>query len=105
MEQWVTMYIVSREAQVSRATISFASQHNYIWLLILFVTKLSKRCHILWLILSAFGTTSTSADLLNSKCASCSVAQDKSAYWTPAVYFMYSDGSAEVVPEKPPHKS
>lgn len=54
---------------------------------------------------TAFSTTSTSADLLKSKCASCSVGQDKSAYWTPAVYFMGDDGTVEVVPEKPPHKT
>ena len=53
----------------------------------------------------AFSTTATSADLLKSKCASCSVGQDKSAYWTPSVYFMSDDGTTEVVPEKPPHKT
>ena len=53
----------------------------------------------------AFSTTSKSADLLKSKCQSCSVGQDKSAYWTPAVYFMADDGTVEVVPEKPPHKT
>lgn len=54
---------------------------------------------------SAFSTTSTSSDLLKSKCASCSVGQDMSAYWTPALYFVGDDGTTEVVPEKPPHKS
>lgn len=54
---------------------------------------------------SAFSTTSTSADLRKSNCASCSVGQDMSAYWTPAVYFVSDDGSMEVVPEKPPHKT
>lgn len=55
--------------------------------------------------LAAFSTTSTSADLRKSKCASCSVGQDMSSYWTPAVYFMSPDGKVEVVPEKPPHKT
>lgn len=37
--------------------------------------------------------------LRESNCTSCAVMQDKSAYWTPALYFMHTNGSAEVVPE------
>ena len=54
---------------------------------------------------TAFSSTSTGSDLLNSNCTSCGVAEDLSAYWTPAMYFMHNDGTVEVVPEKPPHKS
>lgn len=38
-----------------------------------------------------------SATLLESDCTSCGVTQDKSAYWTPALYFMHEDGTAEMV--------
>ncbi|KAL8711751.1 MAG: hypothetical protein Q9220_003922 [cf. Caloplaca sp. 1 TL-2023] len=54
---------------------------------------------------SAFTATSTADDLLKSKCQSCGVAQDKSAYWTPPLYFMADDGTTTVVPEKPPFKA
>jgi len=37
--------------------------------------------------------------LLESDCTSCGVTQDKSAYWTPALYFMHNDGTAEMVPQ------
>ena len=37
--------------------------------------------------------------LLESNCTSCAVEQDLSAYWTPALYFMHKNGSAEIVPE------
>lgn len=30
-------------------------------------------------------------------CTSCSVAQDHSAYWTPALYFIYSNGTAILI--------
>ncbi|RDW84868.1 hypothetical protein BP6252_02458 [Coleophoma cylindrospora] len=36
---------------------------------------------------SAFSETSTTADLLTGDCTSCQVSQDKSAYWTPSLYF------------------
>lgn len=36
---------------------------------------------------TAFSATSGTADLLGSDCTSCQVSQDKSAYWTPALYF------------------
>lgn len=37
--------------------------------------------------------------LRESSCTSCAVEQDMSAYWTPALYFMHTDGSAELVEE------
>lgn len=37
--------------------------------------------------------------LQESDCTSCAVTQDKSAYWTPALYFMHTNGSAEMVDE------
>ena len=52
-----------------------------------------------------FSQSSTYSDLLSSKCTSCGVEEDRSAYWAPAMYFIHDDGTAEVVPEKPPHKS
>ncbi|KAL9128606.1 MAG: hypothetical protein Q9217_002740 [Psora testacea] len=54
---------------------------------------------------SAFSPTSKADNLLNSNCTSCGVSQDLSAYWAPAMYFMHDDGTVELVPEKPPHKS
>ncbi|KAG9230027.1 hypothetical protein BJ875DRAFT_169743 [Amylocarpus encephaloides] len=36
---------------------------------------------------SGFSESSDTAQLLSSECTSCEVSQDKSAYWTPAVYF------------------
>ncbi|KAL9598292.1 MAG: hypothetical protein Q9219_004593 [cf. Caloplaca sp. 3 TL-2023] len=54
---------------------------------------------------SAFSATSTADDLLKSKCQSCGVGQDKSAYWTPPLYFMADDGTITIVPEKPPFKA
>lgn len=35
--------------------------------------------------------------LRESSCTSCAIEQDKSAYWTPALYFMHPNGSAEIV--------
>lgn len=46
-----------------------------------------------------FGFTTTYDDLMNSECTSCLVTQDKSAYWTPSVHFMYPNGTTEVVPQ------
>ena len=55
---------------------------------------------------SAFRSTATAADLIKSNCTSCGVQQDKSAYWSPALYFLNSDDNTfEVVPEKSPHKT
>ncbi len=47
--------------------------------------------------LSAFGLNSSPEDLIGSNCTSCAVTQDKSAYWTPALYFVDSNGTAELV--------
>ncbi|KAI9722984.1 MAG: hypothetical protein M1812_001433 [Candelaria pacifica] len=46
-----------------------------------------------------FGFSTLHDDLLKSQCTSCQVTQDKSAYWTPALYFMDSNGTTELVPE------
>jgi hypothetical protein len=47
---------------------------------------------------SAFSSTATTESLLASDCTSCSVSQDKSAYWTPPLYFKdASTGEFEVV--------
>ncbi|KAI4260058.1 MAG: hypothetical protein L6R42_004231 [Xanthoria sp. 1 TBL-2021] len=54
---------------------------------------------------SAFSAKSTADDLLKSKCTSCGVKQDKSAYWAPPLYFEGDDGTLTVVPEKPPFKA
>lgn len=43
---------------------------------------------------------STYADLTaEGACTSCAVTQDHSAYWTPALYFVYSNGSSVIVPQ------
>lgn len=46
-----------------------------------------------------FGMNSNSQTLRESSCTSCAVTQDLSAYWTPALYFMHTNGSAELVEE------
>ncbi|KAJ5649325.1 uncharacterized protein N7484_003048 [Penicillium longicatenatum] len=46
-----------------------------------------------------FGMSSDSTTLRESNCTSCAVTQDLSAYWTPALYFMHTNGSAQIVPE------
>lgn len=46
---------------------------------------------------NAFSETSLSDDLLQSDCTSCAVTQDKSAYWAPALYFMYDNGTTALV--------
>ncbi|WPG98353.1 Hypothetical protein R9X50_00114200 [Acrodontium crateriforme] len=45
----------------------------------------------------AFSLTSTPKDLAQSECTSCGVTQDKSAYWTPSLHFMYANGSSVMV--------
>lgn len=50
-----------------------------------------------------FGDNATYEDLTKCKdekhdCTSCGVTQDKSAYWTPPLYFQYENGSTEMVP-------
>jgi hypothetical protein len=44
-----------------------------------------------------FGENVTYEDLVNADCTSCAVTQDKSAYWTPALYFKHANGSYELV--------
>ncbi|KAI1917975.1 hypothetical protein LOZ61_000089 [Ophidiomyces ophidiicola] len=44
-----------------------------------------------------FALNTSSEDLLGSSCTSCEVAQDKSAYWTPSLYFIHESGKAELV--------
>ncbi|KAJ5836738.1 hypothetical protein N7447_002764 [Penicillium robsamsonii] len=46
-----------------------------------------------------FGMSSSQSELLESDCTSCAVTEDKSAYWAPALYFMHTNGSAQVVDE------
>jgi hypothetical protein len=46
-----------------------------------------------------FGMNSNMQTLRESSCTSCAVTQDMSAYWTPALYFMHTNGSAELVEE------
>ncbi|RMZ79240.1 hypothetical protein DV737_g3493, partial [Chaetothyriales sp. CBS 132003] len=36
--------------------------------------------------------------LMTSNCTSCSIIQDKSAYWSPQMYFQHSNGTFELVP-------
>ncbi|ORY19293.1 hypothetical protein BCR34DRAFT_210422 [Clohesyomyces aquaticus] len=43
--------------------------------------------------------TTTYDDLMASDCTSCRVKQDKSAYWTPTMNFIYQNGTTVVVPQ------
>ncbi|KAI0121104.1 WSC domain-containing protein [Xylariales sp. AK1849] len=47
---------------------------------------------------SNFGLSSTSSDLMASSCTSCEIQDDKSAYWTPQLYYQYPNGSFQEVP-------
>ncbi|KAI1773881.1 WSC-domain-containing protein [Hypoxylon cercidicola] len=47
---------------------------------------------------SNFGLSNTYEDLLASRCTSCEVQDDKSAYWTPQLYYERVNGSFEEVP-------
>ncbi|RPB03843.1 hypothetical protein L873DRAFT_1833532 [Choiromyces venosus 120613-1] len=46
---------------------------------------------------SKFSASSLEADLMQSTCSSCQVKQDRSAYWTPAMYFQDEAGNFNVV--------
>ncbi|CAI6299230.1 unnamed protein product [Periconia digitata] len=46
-----------------------------------------------------FGMDTTFEDLRDSDCSSCMVPEDKSAYWTPGLVFVYKNGTAEPVPQ------
>ncbi|RSL39253.1 hypothetical protein CEP53_014198 [Fusarium sp. AF-6] len=47
---------------------------------------------------SNFGVSATYEDLQASRCSSCEVQDDKSAYWTPQLFFQHSNGSFQLVP-------
>lgn len=47
---------------------------------------------------SNFGINATYDSLLNSECTSCEITADKSAYWTPTLYYSYPNGSFLEVP-------
>ncbi|EEA24064.1 hypothetical protein EYB25_004812 [Talaromyces marneffei] len=44
-----------------------------------------------------FSSNVTQDDLLHSDCTSCAVTQDRSAYWTPPLMFLYPNGSSTMV--------
>ncbi|KAJ9631628.1 hypothetical protein H2203_000027 [Taxawa tesnikishii (nom. ined.)] len=44
------------------------------------------------------GVNATFNTLLNSQCTSCEIGADKSAYWTPLLYYSHPNGSFEEVP-------
>ncbi|GAB1314204.1 hypothetical protein MFIFM68171_04414 [Madurella fahalii] len=46
---------------------------------------------------SGFSEKSTYEDLANADCTSCAVVEDKSAYWTPNLYFKHANGTYEAV--------
>lgn len=46
-----------------------------------------------------FSMSANEASLKQSGCTSCAVTEDKSAYWTPALYFVHQNGDAELVNE------
>ena len=45
-----------------------------------------------------FGLNATYEDLTSSNCTSCAVYEDKSAYWTPPLMFVYANGTSVQVP-------
>ncbi|KAK4540919.1 hypothetical protein LTR36_008427 [Oleoguttula mirabilis] len=47
---------------------------------------------------SNIGVNATGVSLSNSACSSCQVQADKSAYWTPILYYQYPNGSFYEVP-------
>ncbi|KAF2703049.1 hypothetical protein K504DRAFT_508453 [Pleomassaria siparia CBS 279.74] len=48
---------------------------------------------------SNFGMSTTYEDLMDSKCTSCRVTQDNSAYWSPSMHFIYANGTTVIVPQ------
>ncbi|KAE8384781.1 hypothetical protein BDV23DRAFT_188874 [Aspergillus alliaceus] len=46
-----------------------------------------------------FSMSSDMVSLRDSSCTSCAVTQDRSAYWTPALYFVHENGDSELVPQ------
>jgi hypothetical protein len=47
---------------------------------------------------SNIGISSTYDSLQNADCTSCTIQADKSAYWTPALYYQHANGMYEEVP-------
>ncbi|KAH6893527.1 hypothetical protein B0T10DRAFT_592516 [Thelonectria olida] len=47
---------------------------------------------------SNFAVSNTFDNLQSSRCTSCEIQDDKSAYWTPQLYYQHSNGSFEPVP-------
>ncbi|KAK5135954.1 hypothetical protein LTR08_004412 [Meristemomyces frigidus] len=47
---------------------------------------------------SNIGVNSTGASLVDSKCSSCEIQADKSAYWSPLLFYNYPNGSFIEVP-------
>ncbi|KAE8147040.1 hypothetical protein BDV25DRAFT_41151 [Aspergillus avenaceus] len=45
----------------------------------------------------SFAMVADMDSLRDSSCTSCAVKQDRSAYWTPAVYFLHDNGTSELV--------
>ena len=45
-----------------------------------------------------FGSDSTFESLQQANCTSCEIQDDKSAYWTPLLYYQHKNGSFEEVP-------
>lgn len=48
---------------------------------------------------SAIDFDATGESLKASKCTSCAVTQDKSAYWTPTLNFVHANGTTVMVPQ------
>lgn len=46
---------------------------------------------------AGFGESSGYDELMAGDCTSCEVSQDKSAYWTPALYFQAANGEFTLV--------
>ncbi|TKA58194.1 hypothetical protein B0A49_13690, partial [Cryomyces minteri] len=44
------------------------------------------------------GLNSSYEDMTNSKCTSCEIGADKSAYWTPQLYYRHANGKFQDVP-------
>ncbi|KAJ3526946.1 hypothetical protein NM208_g10945 [Fusarium decemcellulare] len=47
---------------------------------------------------SNIGVSATYDDLQASRCTSCEIQDDKSAYWTPQLFYQHGNGSFEMVP-------
>ncbi|KAI2619508.1 WSC domain-containing protein [Hypomontagnella submonticulosa] len=49
---------------------------------------------------SNFGLSNTYENLISSSCTSCEIQDDKSIYWTPQLYYEYTNGSLLEVPNE-----